>query len=144
MRNEGHRIDDHGPKAIVALSERVRFEQPRLAVEIQIEKYFPARESRMVLRRGIAIIVEDDREHPGAEGGSIAAGGCVAPAARAQSTLEGAWSSVRTTKVQREGQVDLIAMSTHGHRFIADVLFGTTVDKVRHLVKIPVLLLRAQ
>jgi nucleotide-binding universal stress UspA family protein len=47
-------------------------------------------------------------------------------------------------RVAEEGDVDLIAMSTHGHRFIADVLFGTTVNKVRHVVKIPVLLLRAQ
>ena len=47
-------------------------------------------------------------------------------------------------RVAEEASVDLIAMSTHGHRFIADVLFGTTVSKVRHLVKIPVLLLRAQ
>ena len=47
-------------------------------------------------------------------------------------------------RVAQEGQVDLIAMSTHGHRFVADLLFGTTVDKVRHLVKVPVLLLRAQ
>ncbi len=41
-------------------------------------------------------------------------------------------------------QVDMVAMSTHGHRFIADVLLGATADKVRHLVKVPVLLLRAQ
>lgn len=47
-------------------------------------------------------------------------------------------------RVAEEGKVDLIAMSTHGHRFIADLLFGTTVNRVRHLVKIPVLLLRAQ
>jgi nucleotide-binding universal stress UspA family protein len=40
--------------------------------------------------------------------------------------------------------VDLIAMSTHGHRYLADVLHGTTADRVRHLVKVPVLLLRAQ
>jgi nucleotide-binding universal stress UspA family protein len=40
--------------------------------------------------------------------------------------------------------VDLLAMSTHGHRFLADVLFGATADKVRHLVRVPVLLLRAQ
>jgi nucleotide-binding universal stress UspA family protein len=44
----------------------------------------------------------------------------------------------------RERNVDLIAMSTHGHRFLQDLLHGTTVDKVRHLVRIPVLLLRAQ
>ena len=41
-------------------------------------------------------------------------------------------------------QVDLIAMSTHGHRFLADLIHGTTADRVRHLVKVPVLLLRAQ
>jgi nucleotide-binding universal stress UspA family protein len=43
-----------------------------------------------------------------------------------------------------EQTVDLIAMSTHGHRFLADLLLGATADRVRHLVKVPVLLLRAQ
>jgi nucleotide-binding universal stress UspA family protein len=38
---------------------------------------------------------------------------------------------------------DLIAMSTHGHRGLNDLLRGTTVNRVRHLVRIPVLLLRA-
>jgi nucleotide-binding universal stress UspA family protein len=47
---------------------------------------------------------------------------------------------IRTAESQA---VDLIAMSTHGHRFLADLLHGTTADKVRHLVKVPVLLLRA-
>ena len=47
-------------------------------------------------------------------------------------------------KVAEEAEADLIAMSTHGHRFLADVLKGATADKVRHLVKVPVLLLRAQ
>jgi nucleotide-binding universal stress UspA family protein len=47
-------------------------------------------------------------------------------------------------KTAEEQQVDLIAMSTHGHRFLADLLHGTTADRVRHLVKVPVLLLRAQ
>jgi nucleotide-binding universal stress UspA family protein len=47
-------------------------------------------------------------------------------------------------KVAEERQVDLIAMSTHGHRFLSDLLRGATADKVRHLVRVPVLLLRAQ
>jgi len=47
-------------------------------------------------------------------------------------------------RTAEEQQVDLIAMSTHGHRFLADVVHGTTADRVRHLVKVPVLLLRAQ
>lgn len=40
-------------------------------------------------------------------------------------------------------EVDLIAMSTHGHRFFADLLLGSTARKVRHGVEIPVLLLKA-
>ena len=47
-------------------------------------------------------------------------------------------------KVASEQKVDLIAMSTHGHRFISDLLYGSTVDKVRHIVPVPVLLLKAQ
>ena len=47
-------------------------------------------------------------------------------------------------RVAEEQHVDLVAMATHGHRFIADVIHGTTADRVRHLLKIPVLLLRAQ
>jgi nucleotide-binding universal stress UspA family protein len=48
---------------------------------------------------------------------------------------------VKTAETQN---VDLIAMSTHGHRFLNDLIRGATADKVRHLVKVPVLLLRAQ
>jgi len=47
-------------------------------------------------------------------------------------------------RVAAEQQVDLIAMSTHGHRYFSDLIHGTTADRVRHLVKVPVLLLRAQ
>jgi nucleotide-binding universal stress UspA family protein len=43
-----------------------------------------------------------------------------------------------------ERKADLLAMSTHGHRFLNDLIRGTTVSKVRHMVKVPVLLLRAQ
>jgi len=38
---------------------------------------------------------------------------------------------------------DLIAMTTHGHRFIADLIFGSTIHEVRHGTNIPVLLVRA-
>ena len=47
-------------------------------------------------------------------------------------------------RVAEAAKVDLIAMSTHGHRFLSDLLHGTTADRVRHLVRVPVLLLRAQ
>ena len=44
--------------------------------------------------------------------------------------------------VEREG-CDLVAMSTHGHRFLADLFLGTTASKVQHRISVPVLLLRA-
>ncbi len=45
--------------------------------------------------------------------------------------------------VQRKG-CDLVAMSTHGHRFLADLFLGTTASRVQHSVSVPVLLLRAK
>ncbi len=47
-------------------------------------------------------------------------------------------------KLARSTPVELIAMSTHGHRFISDLLYGSTADKVRHSVDIPVLLLKVK
>ena len=47
-------------------------------------------------------------------------------------------------KLARAEPVELIAMSTHGHRFISDLLYGSTADKVRHSVDIPVLLLKVK
>ena len=45
--------------------------------------------------------------------------------------------------VQQKG-CDLVAMSTHGHRFLADLFLGTTATRVQHAVSVPVLLLRAK
>ncbi|MGI8436674.1 MAG: universal stress protein [Chthoniobacterales bacterium] len=47
-------------------------------------------------------------------------------------------------KLAEERGVDLIAMTTHGHRLIGDILYGSTADKVRHQVNIPVLLLKVK
>jgi len=47
-------------------------------------------------------------------------------------------------RVSRERNADLIAMSTHGHRFVEDLVHGATVTRVRHEVDVPVLLLKAK
>jgi nucleotide-binding universal stress UspA family protein len=39
---------------------------------------------------------------------------------------------------------DLVAMSTHGHRFLADLFLGSTATRVRHSIGVPILLLRAR
>ena len=52
--------------------------------------------------------------------------------------------STELIRIANKERVDLIAMSTHGHRFLSDVIHGTTVDRLRHKVFVPVLLLRGQ
>jgi nucleotide-binding universal stress UspA family protein len=47
-------------------------------------------------------------------------------------------------RIAREQNVDLVAMATHGHRGVSDVLHGQTVDHVRHKLPMPVLLLKAR
>ena len=47
-------------------------------------------------------------------------------------------------KLAQEQAIDLIAMTTHGHRLLGDFLHGSTADKVRHQVDVPVLLLKVR
>ena len=47
-------------------------------------------------------------------------------------------------KVAETENCDLIAMTTHGHRLIADVIHGTTITKVRHESHIPIFLVKAE
>lgn len=47
-------------------------------------------------------------------------------------------------KLAKAEPIDLIAMTTHGHRLVGDFLLGSTADKVRHEVDVPVLLLKVQ
>jgi manganese transport protein len=39
-------------------------------------------------------------------------------------------------------QADLLVMGAHGHNWVKDLIFGTTVDTVRHRVSIPVFIVR--
>lgn len=39
---------------------------------------------------------------------------------------------------------DLIAMTSHGHRLIGDIIYGSTINEVRHRSASPVLLVRAE
>ena len=50
--------------------------------------------------------------------------------------------STELAKAVETEHADLLAMATHGHRFLQDLVKGTTVDRVRHLVTVPVVLVR--
>ena len=47
-------------------------------------------------------------------------------------------------KVAAGQQCDLIAMTSHGHRFLGDLFHGSTITQVRHQTTIPLLVLRAK
>lgn len=60
------------------------------------------------------------------------------------STLAMGDPATEIIKLAETAGVELIAMTTHGHRLIGDILYGSTADKVRHAVNIPVLLLKVK
>lgn len=39
---------------------------------------------------------------------------------------------------------DLIAMASHGHKLFGDILWGSTIDKVRHNSAVPILVVPAE
>lgn len=45
-------------------------------------------------------------------------------------------------KLVNEGNFDILVMGTHGHTGFKDLLFGTTVDKLRHKISIPLLIVK--
>ena len=40
------------------------------------------------------------------------------------------------------GDYDLVAMATHGHNFLGDILFGSVSGSLKHKINIPLLLLK--
>ena len=52
--------------------------------------------------------------------------------------------STEILRAAERERCDLIAMTTHGHRFIADLLFGSTIEAVRHKAVVPVFLVSAR
>jgi manganese transport protein len=46
------------------------------------------------------------------------------------------------SKLVNSSEADLLVMGSHGHRALKDLLFGATVDAVRHRVKVPVLVVK--
>lgn len=50
----------------------------------------------------------------------------------------------RIPAIVKDFQADLLVMGAHGHKFFKDLIFGTTVDTVRHRVGIPVLIVKEQ
>lgn len=59
-----------------------------------------------------------------------------------ESVLAGGDPSREIVAAAQREHCDLIAMATHGHRFIQDVMRGSVANDVRHNSTVPVLLVR--
>ena len=42
-------------------------------------------------------------------------------------------------QVAAEAQCDLIALASHGHRLVGDIIHGSTIEEVRHKARVPIL-----
>ena len=71
------------------------------------------------------------------------AAGLTAEGLSAEALLATGDPSAEIAAAAEREHCDLIAMSTHGHRFIADLIYGSVANAVRHMTSVPVLLLRA-
>ena len=60
----------------------------------------------------------------------------------AESVLAGGDPSTEITAAAAREGCDLIAMSTHGHRWLKDLIYGSVANEVRHQTTVPVLLVR--
>ena len=47
-------------------------------------------------------------------------------------------------KIVNEENIDFVVMGSHGHKVIKDLILGTTVNSVRHMVNVPVLVVKPQ
>ena len=51
--------------------------------------------------------------------------------------------SSEIVKLAHARGIDLIAMASHGHRLLGDILHGSTITEVRHRTAVPLLVVRA-
>ncbi len=50
--------------------------------------------------------------------------------------------SMEILEIAQKEKCELIAMTSHGHRFLADLFLGSTIEEVRHESSIPLLVVK--
>ena len=58
--------------------------------------------------------------------------------------LTGGEPADQILSIAEKENCDLIAMSTHGHRFLKDFILGSVAENIRHRTNIPILMIRAK
>jgi nucleotide-binding universal stress UspA family protein len=83
--------------------------------------------------------MRDDRDYIERVAASLAAAGL-----QTEAVLAGGDPGSEILAAAERERCDLIAMSTHGHRFLNDLIRGSVANIVRHGAWVPVLLLRGK
>ncbi len=83
--------------------------------------------------------MQDDREYLESRAREMAAAGL-----KVNTLLALGEPPAQILKVSVAEGCDLIAMTSHGHRLIGDILLGSTIDHVRHRTDVPLLVVRAK
>jgi manganese transport protein len=60
----------------------------------------------------------------------------------AQGAIGQGHAPVAIARLVNQAGCDLLVMGAHGHRGLKDIVLGTTVDAVRHRVKVPVFIVQ--
>ncbi|MDB5156715.1 MAG: manganese transport protein [Mucilaginibacter sp.] len=63
---------------------------------------------------------------------------------KAEAKIGFGMAATSIAEIVNSQKIDFIVMGSHGHKALKDLIFGTTVNKVRHMVNIPVLVVKAQ
>ncbi len=62
----------------------------------------------------------------------------------ARSSIGFGSAATEIAKIVNGEGIDFIVMGSHGHKALKDLIFGTTVNSVRHMVNVPVLVVKPQ
>jgi nucleotide-binding universal stress UspA family protein len=81
--------------------------------------------------------MKDDREYIEAQADNLEAAGIVV-----ECVLAGGDPGTEIASAAERERCDLVAMSTHGHKGVQDLLRGSVANEVRHRTSIPVLMVR--
>ena len=81
--------------------------------------------------------IRRDRDYLDGVVARLAAGGF-----QAEAVLASGEPATEICAAAEREQCDLIAMGTHGHRLVKDILYGSVANEVRHRSMVPVLLVR--
>lgn len=63
---------------------------------------------------------------------------------KAQANIGYGSAASSIAKIVNNEKIDFVVMGSHGHKVLKDLIFGTTVNSVRHMVNVPVLVVKPQ